>query len=59
MLVKVHGLIHYQDLDAEGNELTKTDTLPIDSTETSATILGVNIDVSQVKNLQGDATWTL
>ena len=45
-------------LDAEGNELTKTDTLPIDSTETSATILGVNIDVSQVKNLQGDATWT-
>ena len=45
-------------LDAEGNELTKTDNLPINSTETSATILGVNIDVSQVKNLQGDATWT-
>ena len=39
--------------------LQKQIHLPIDSTETSATILGVNIDVSQVKNLQGEATtWT-
>ena len=47
-------------LDAEGNELTKTEPLPITTQrKQSATILGVNIDVSQVKNLQdGDATWT-